>query len=128
MIPLLLLLGCEDREVQEWRCVAPLVELVRWRDTVEAEYRHGGRTTPPAELAALERGRVEATAATLRALRPRCDLTWNVLLFDPPDNPGLRLREEALLLALGQPPKDYGPDAVGRAGVSAAGRPPVAPP
>jgi hypothetical protein len=112
--------------VREWRCVGPLVELVRWRDERDAERLLRGVKIAPGELAAQERAQVEATVAALRERRASCELTWSVLMHQTPDNPGLRLREEALLRVLELPPRDYPVNAVGWAGVTTTGRPPVA--
>lgn len=122
---LALVLGCADPAVREWRCVGPLVELVRWRDQEETRATFGTGAIDPAALAREERRRVEAVVARLAPERNRCGTTWGVTLFQPPDNPGLRLREEAVLLLLGQAPKDYPAEAVGRAGVTVHGRPPI---
>lgn len=119
------LAGCEDREAREWRCIGPLVELVRWRDEEESRARYGTGALSPAALAAEERRRVEAVVAQLAPERARCATTWRVTLFQPPDNPGLRLREEAVLRLLGKLPQDYPAEAVGRAGVTVDGRPPI---
>jgi hypothetical protein len=52
-------------------------------------------------------------------------MTWAMEMHQPPSNPGLRLREEALLQLLGLPPRDYPPEAVGFSGVTVSGRTPV---
>jgi hypothetical protein len=120
VILLLLLLGCRD-EADEWRCVGPLVDLVRWRDTTENQRIYGGRPITPAALQAEERAHLEVAVEALRPRIGRCRLAWSVLLFQPPENPGLRLREEAMLVLLGEPPKYYSPEAVGWAGVTVGG-------
>lgn len=95
MILLALLLACRD-EADEWACVGPLVDLVRWRDQVETERVYGGKTIPEAELAAEEARRVAEAVAKLRPLKDRCELTWSLQLFQEADNPGLRVRERAI--------------------------------
>jgi hypothetical protein len=119
--------GCEPAEVGEWACVGPLVDLVRWRDDREVA-RGGGEALTPAGLAAEERAHLESTVATLAGKRRSCEMTWSLLLYQPPDNPGLRLREETVLRLLDLPPHDYPPEAVGFAGVTVAGRRPIVPP
>jgi hypothetical protein len=114
------LLACRD-EVDEWRCIGPLVELVTWRD--ELEHRRAARTWTgtPAELHAEEVGRVAAAVATMEPRRGACQSTWRMSTWTTPDNPGLRVREEAIRQVLGIPPRAYAPEAVGFAGVSVGG-------
>lgn len=119
-----LVTGCEDEEVAQQRCIAPLVALIRWRDGVETELRFRGLQMAPGELATAEREQVAATVAALRDERTRCALTWSVLLMQPPDNPALRLREEAILTLRGAALRAYPAEAVGAAGVSLNGSPP----
>lgn len=118
------LAACVDREVEEWRCVGPLVEIVRWRDEREAARVLRGEAIVPADLAREERARVDTAVEALRPRRRACELTWSLLMNQPADNPGLRLREEVILTVLELPPRDYPADAVGWAGVTAAGRAP----
>jgi hypothetical protein len=120
-----LLGGCEPSEVREWKCVGPLVELVRWRDGEERARLFGGKIVTPEALGREEQERVDAAVEALRDRRGACEMTWSVLMHQPPDNPGLRLREEAILRMLELPPRDYPPVAVGFAGRTTAGRPPV---
>ena len=61
---LFFLLSCADPEVEEWKCVGPLVDLVRWRDEQESQRTWGGKAIAPAELARLERERVAAIVAS----------------------------------------------------------------
>jgi hypothetical protein len=122
---LLLLLGCESAEVRERHCVGPLVELVRWRDEREHARLYKGEDIVPARLAEEERAKVEATAAALAPHRTACEMTWSVLMHQPPDNPALRLREEAILRVLGLPARTYDVEAVGWAGVSVSGMAPL---
>lgn len=119
--------GCWNEAVDEWQCIGPIVEVVKWRDERESARLYRGEVLAPADLARQERERVEAAVAALTPRRRLCELTWNVMMHQPADNPGLRLREEALLRVLELPPRDYPPEAVGWAGVTIAGRPPTAP-
>lgn len=119
---LLFLLACMSAEERVYRCSGPLIELVQWRDELSRR-----PLPPPAELAALERERVLATVERLRPVRGKCENHWHFLMYENPNNPALRLREEALLITLDAPPHDYPPDAVGEAGVTVAGRPPTSP-
>jgi hypothetical protein len=48
-----------------------------------------------------------------------------MMLLEKPSSPARRLREEAILQLLGEPPHDYGAAAVGPAGVTVAGHLPV---
>lgn len=114
--------------MDEWRCVGPLVELIRWRDEKEQARIWKADPITPAELAALERQKVAEAVAVLRPRRRACELTWSFQMHQPPDNPGLRLREEALLQVLELPPRDYPIAAVGWAGVTVSGRVPTAAP
>ncbi|MFN7144506.1 MAG: hypothetical protein ACK4YP_12075 [Myxococcota bacterium] len=106
--------------------MGPLVDLVRWRDEREVARTLRGEGITPAELAAQERAQVATAVAALRDRRGACEMTWSVLMHQTPDNPCVRLREEAILQILGLPPRDYPPEAVGWAGVTLAGRPPIA--
>ena len=114
--------GCRSAEQQEAECIGPIVELVRWRDQLESARTLAGEVVAPAEMARRERERVEAAVVTLRPHRRACELTWSVAMHQEADNPGLRLREEALLRVLELPERDYPPAAVGWAGVTTAGR------
>lgn len=106
--------------------MGPLVELVRWRDERETARILGKESWTPAALAAEERTHVASTVTTLSGVRSGCELTWAMEMHQPPTNPGLRLREEALLQVLGLPARDYPKEAVGFAGVTVSGRAPVA--
>lgn len=117
--------GCWNESVDEWQCIGPIVEVVKWRDQRESARTLGGEVISPAELARQEREHVEAAVAALLPRRGLCELTWSVMMHQPADNPGLRLREETLLRVLELPPRDYPPEAVGFAGVTIAGRPPM---
>lgn len=117
--------GCWNEAVDEWQCIGPIVEVVKWRDQREAARNFGGESMSPAELARQEREHVEAAVVALTPKRRLCELTWSVMMHQPADNPGLRLREETLLRVLELPPRDYPPEAVGFAGVTIAGRPPM---
>lgn len=117
--------ACEPSEVSEWKCVGPLVELVKWRDGEETARVYGGKVVTPEGLWREEQARIDAAVEALRGRRGACEMTWSVLMHQPPDNPGLRLREEAILRMLELPPRDYPAVAVGFAGRTAAGRPPV---
>jgi len=119
--------GCKSAEQQEWECIGPVVELVRWRDELETARLLRGEVVTPADMAARERVHVEAAVTTLAPRRTACELTWSVLMHQTPDNPGLRLREEALLRVLDLPARDYPADAVGWSGVTTTGRPAVTP-
>lgn len=90
-------LGCDpgvESEVENWKCVGPLVDLVRWRDGVDAEVLFRGASFP--DLAAREQEHVDAAVATLRSRRLECEMTWSMLLLEEPDNPALLLRERAV--------------------------------
>ena len=107
--------------------MGPLVELVRWRDETEQARLWKADPITPTELAALERQKVAEAVEVLKPRRGPCELTWSFQMHQPPDNPGLRLREEALLQVLDLPPRDYPIGAVGWAGVTVSGRAPVEP-
>lgn len=117
--------ACEPSEVSEWKCVGPLVELVRWRDEQEVARTLRGVDFAPEELLRQERERVATAVAALKERRRACELTWSLLMHQPPDNPGLRLREEALLQLLALPARDYPAEAVGWSGETVSGRRPV---
>lgn len=119
---LLLLAGCSSDEQDEWECIGPAVEVMKWRDEREIARTLRGEAIAPAQLARDEREHVDEAVAALTPRRAACELTWSVMMHAPADNPGLRLREEALLRVLELPPRDYPPDAVGWAGVTTAGR------
>ncbi|MDP2308655.1 MAG: hypothetical protein Q8P18_21720 [Pseudomonadota bacterium] len=119
--------GCWNESKDEWQCIGPAVEVMQWRDQRETARTLGREVMTPAELARQELEHVEAAAAALKPRRGFCELTWSVMMHVPADNPGLRLREEALLRVLELPPRDYPPNAVGWAGVTTAGRTPTAP-
>jgi hypothetical protein len=121
-LALALVLGCHD-EAREWGCIGPLVELVKWRDQRESARVLGGEAIAPAAMAAEERAHVDAAVAALDGKRATCEMTWGVLMYEPIDNPALRLRDETLVRLLGLPPRDYPAEAVGWAGVTTAGRP-----
>lgn len=118
--------GCWNESKDEWECIGPVVEVMKWRDERETARTLRGEVITPTELARQELERVEAAVAALTPRRGACELTWSVMMHVPADNPGLRLREEALLRVLGLPPRDYPPNAVGWAGVTTAGRTPMA--
>lgn len=120
-----LLAGCESPAAREWKCVGPVVELVKWRDQRENARVLGGEVIAPAALLAEEREHVATAVETLRPRRDACEMTWSVLMHQEPDNPALRLREEALLRVLDLPPRDYPAEAVGWSGATIAGRPAV---
>lgn len=119
--------GCKSPEQQDWECIGPVIELVRWRDELETARILRGEPVAPLDMAKRERAHMEAAVATLLPRRTACELTWSVLMHQVPDNPGLRLREETLLRVLGLPARDYPPDAVGWSGVTTTGRPAVVP-
>lgn len=102
--------------------MGPLVDLVRWRDERETARILGRETLSAADLATQEREHVTTAVAKLRPERGNCEMTWAMEMHQPPSNPGLRLREEALLQLLDLPPRDYPPEAVGWSGVTVAGR------
>lgn len=114
------LFACRD-EVDEWRCIGPLVELVSWRD--EQEHRRAARawTGTAADMHAEEASRVAAAVEALSARRSACQSTWRMSTWTTPDNPGSRLREEAVRRLLDLPPRAYPAEAVGFAGVSVGG-------
>lgn len=99
---LLVAMGCRD-EADDWACIGPLVELVRWRDELEARRLYGGETMTEAQVAAEEARHLEAAVAALRPKRRQCELTWNLQTMQEADNPGLVLRERAIRAALEVP-------------------------
>lgn len=88
-----LLLGC-DTDREEWECVGPLVELVKWRDGVEMERVYEGKVFP--DLAAREDAKLKETVAALKERRRQCEMTWSILSMQEADNPGLQLRARAI--------------------------------
>jgi hypothetical protein len=80
-------------EAEEWACVGPLVELVKWRDEVEARRIFGD---VPADLATQEETRLRDAVAALRDKRGQCEMTWSILSMQEADNPGLQLRARAI--------------------------------
>lgn len=104
---LLWLFACRDEPVEEHRCFGPLVELVRWRDGEEA------RPTV-ADVATEEARRIDATVQDLAPETKRCEAAWRMGLWSTPDNPGLRVRDQALRRLLGLPATTYPPEALGR--------------
>lgn len=105
-------------------CIAPLVELVKWRDGLRSDIAFGKVHLSPAEIAAQEREHVEAAVTTLTPLLPRCRMTWNIGLFNEPRSPADRLREEAVGILLGTPAHAFEPDAIGPAGQPVRPAPP----
>lgn len=101
------LLACRDEPVEEWRCFGPLVELVKWRDGEELR-------PVAADVAAEEASRIQATVEALAPERRRCEAAWRMGLWSTPDNPGLRVRDQALRRLLGLPEGSYPPEAMGR--------------
>jgi hypothetical protein len=99
--------------------------MVAWRDEVERERFHRLKVYRREELARLEALRVQQVVEILEGERSSCASVWRVQLFQEPSNPALRLQEEAILRMLGEAPHDYGAKAVGWAGVTTRGRPPV---
>ena len=87
------LLGC-NTDAQEWRCIGPLIELVKWRDGVESDRIFANKVVP--DLEAQEKARVDAAVAALTPYRGECEMTWSLLLFQEADNPALVLRERAV--------------------------------
>jgi hypothetical protein len=118
------MLGCEEPAVRTERCTGALTRMVAWRDDVEQQRFHRKKNYSPTELARLEALRVEQVVELLQA-ESSCASVWRVQLFQEPRNPSLRLQEEAILRLLGEAPHDYGKKAVGWAGVTTSGRPPV---
>lgn len=107
-------------------CIAPLVELVKWRDGLRMDLAFGKVHLSPAEIAAQEKERVDAAVTTLAPLLPGCRMTWNIGLFNEPLSPADRLREEAVGILLGTPAHAFSPEAIGPAGHAV--RPPAPPP
>lgn len=93
---LLVLPGCPRDEVDDWRCIGPLVELMKWRDELEAERVYGGRVMTEAEVAAEEQRHVDEAVAKLRPYTAQCELTWSLQGFQEADNPGLHVKARAL--------------------------------
>ncbi len=121
---LLLTLGCEDPALRTERCTGALSRMVAWRDDVERQRFHRIKEYRREELARLEALRVQQVVEILEGERS-CASVWRIQLFQEPTNPALRLQEEAILRLLGEAPHDYGAKAIGWAGVSTTGRPPV---
>jgi hypothetical protein len=96
---LLFAMACRDPEVEEWQCVGPLVDLVTWRDGIQADLSLG-RKAPP-DLAAQEQAHIDAAVAALRDRKGSCEMAWSMLLFQKADNPSLVLRERAVHTLLG---------------------------
>jgi hypothetical protein len=121
----ILALGCESGEEREARCIGPLVDLMRWRDAVEADRILRGKVNPA--LAAEEARRVDEVVAKLTPLRRSCELTWSLQLYPEADNPGLQVRNRALHVLLRLPePSPVAPPAGTPPGAAPAG--PDAPP
>lgn len=97
-------------------CIAPLVELVKWRDGLRSDIAFGKVHLSPEAIANQEREHVEAAVTTLTPLLPRCRMTWNIGLFNEPRSPADRLREEAVGILLGTPAHTFAPEAIGPAG------------
>lgn len=108
-------LACRD-EADDWRCMGPLTELVRWRDELEQDRIFRGRYVTPAHLAKLERHHVEQAVETLRPRQNDCDNAWRMVMWATADNPGSRLREEAVRRLLSLPPRQFDAETLGHAG------------
>jgi hypothetical protein len=118
------LLACQRPvEVTQYQCTGPLSALVRWRDELEAARLYGGRAVTADDAAAQEKTRMEATVSELAGRRGACEDTWRMGLWSEPDNPGARLRDEAIRRLLGLEPQRYPEPAVGIAGQSTSGLP-----
>lgn len=118
-------MGCEEPAVRTERCTGALTRMVAWRDDVERQRFHRIKEYGRADLARLEALRVQQVVEILEGESSSCASVWRVQLFQEPTNPALRLQEEAILRLLGEAPHDYGAKAVGWAGVTTTGRPPV---
>lgn len=105
---ILALLGCEPPEVEQHRCLGPVVELVKWRNAQNAELAAGRSTRE--QVASLSEERLSATVLSLRA-QSGCEEAWRFGLWSNPDTPSAVLRDRALRLALGLPPVTYAPAA-----------------
>lgn len=97
-------------------CTDPLMEMVTWRDQLNADLVFGKQHLTADQVAALERDRVNAVVAQLTPLRASCQMTWNVGLFNEPQSPSDRLREEAVLMLLDRPSRTFPPNTLGQAG------------
>ncbi len=97
--------------------MGPLSALVRWRDGVEHERVFRGANLSPVALAADERFHVEAAVAALQGEATQCAGAWRMVLWSTADNPGARLREEAVRRLLALPARSFPPEAIGAAGI-----------
>lgn len=102
-------------------CVAPLIELVRWRDALNSDLIFGKQHLTAAQIAALEKDHVDSAVVALRPLLPRCRMTWNIGLFNEPRSPADRLREETVSILLDTPAHAFSPEAIGPAGRTVRG-------
>ncbi len=99
-----LILGCTPPEVEQHRCLGPVVELVKWRNAQNPEVASGRLSA--AELDTLGEARLADTVVSLRA-QEGCEGYWRFGLWSTPDTPGAVLRDRALRQALDLPPVAY---------------------
>lgn len=98
--------ACVEPAIEDERCFGALIELLRWRKEEEARRREGKGLDPEA----LRRAELEQEAAAVARLRPHassCERAWQMGLWSTPDEPALRVRDEALRTLLGLPGVDY---------------------
>lgn len=122
---LLALLACSTPEPEGYAsgfrseaspCTDPLMELVTWRDQLNADLVFGKQHLTPTQVATLEHDRVYGVVEQLKPMRAACLMTWNVGLFNEPLSPADRLREEAVLLLLERPSRAFAAGTIGQAG------------
>lgn len=103
---ILLLLACQEAAVEDHQCTGPLIELLKWRDG-ESGNRRIGKGLAPDALRAAELSHIAAAVEAMRPHADHCGNTWRMGLWSKPDNPGMRVRDEAIRSVLGEPPIDY---------------------
>jgi hypothetical protein len=102
-------------------CVAPLVELVKWRDGLGVDLMFGKQHLTADQIATQESEHVNTAVTQLAPLLAKCRMTWNVGSFNVPRSPADRLREETVGILLGAPPQTFEPELIGPAGRSVRG-------
>ena len=122
----LMLVGCDDPEKDNPfasqfpgatdPCIAPLMDLVKWRDLLGNDLIFDKQDLTPEQFAAAESKKVYETVDLLRPVVAKCKMTWSISMFKEVGSPADRLREETLLILLDLPAHAYEPDAIGLAG------------
>lgn len=100
------LLGCAPPEVEQHRCLGPVVELVKWRNGQNQELAAGRATAEQVSIAS--EARLSETVSSLRE-QAWCDGYWRFGLWSTPDTPSAVLRDRALRQALELPSIAYPP-------------------